>query len=254
MAAPGSAEALYLFLLWSAARDAECRILADLRVHFQVVDVVEVTWSTGETFARSLSRMYGDALPVGSEKELHCGTGPFLAVVVSDPRPRYRPRRTGRGITVLNSNVFDARRRYRTWTGGGHRVHASDSRLETERNLVLLLGRPATAFAGRSAAVGSARCMHGDPAGSHGWTSLEELLQVLEPYGAHAVEAGPGRVTLLATDLWWAEQIAGGEASEAGSRTVLVADEPVELVLVQAPAAQGPLAALRRAVDRRFLR
>ena len=85
----------------------------------------------GETFARNLSRMYGDDLPPNSAKELHCGNGPFLVAVVEDLRPRYRLRRTNRGLRILNSAVFDARRRYRRWTDGGYKVHASDSVAET---------------------------------------------------------------------------------------------------------------------------
>ena len=127
----------YVFILWSQARREERRILADLHARFAVLDMVEVVWTQGDTFARSLTRMYGSALPPGSDKELHCGDGPFLVVVVEDSHPRRRPRRTNHGVRLLNSAVIDARQRYRNWTGGGYRVHASDSVEDADHPLVV---------------------------------------------------------------------------------------------------------------------
>jgi hypothetical protein len=228
---------VYVFVIWSQARHLERRILDDLAEHFTVLDVVEVTWSTDDRFARSLTRMYGDALPPGSDKEVHCGNGPFLLVVVQDRRPRFRPRRTGRGHRLLNSRVYDARLRYREWTGGGYRVHASDSVEETERNLVLMLGVGIPEISARERSGGDVARRHArDPVGTDGWDSVDQLLRVLAPYGVRpAAGHANGDLSVLATDVWWAEHIAGGHEVGPGVREVAVAGQPRRLTVLQQP-------------------
>jgi hypothetical protein len=201
---------------------AERLILDDLSTRFTVLDEVEITWTEGDTFAESLSRMYGDSLPPGSDKERHCGTGPFLLVVVEDRAPRYRLRRTNRGFQWLNSRIFDARAAYRSWTGGGYRVHASDSVLEAERNLVLLLGRHAADYA-RTRPGPLLRGRAGDPLGAAGrWSSQAELVRALEAYGATVSGVAPDGAGLevVADDAWWVERIAGGSVAGPGLRRV----------------------------------
>jgi hypothetical protein len=225
---------IHIFLLWSAARSQEGRILSDIAARFRVLDLIEVTWTLGETFARNLSRMYGDDLPPHSDKELHCGSGPFLVVVVEDVQPRYRLRRTNRGLRILNSSVFDARRRYRTWTDGGHKVHASDSVAETKRNLTLLLGERVEQFRdGRATVKHPARRVNADPVGTDGWASLEQLKLGLRMHGARMRRHTDGRgfARVIAPDLWWIELIAGGREVVPGIREVTVAGEPMRLTL-----------------------
>jgi hypothetical protein len=226
---------LYVFVLWSAARAEEERILADLAERFEVLDVVEVTWSPDERFSRSLTRMYGDALPPGSDKEVHCGTGPFLAVVVRDSGPRFRPRHAGGKRKLVNSRVYDARLRYREWTGGGYRVHASDSVLETDRNLVLLFGEGVEEFAARPPRAG-VRAHAADPVGTSGWNSVDQLLRALAPYGARpAPAAGDVALRVVASDAWWAEHIAGGLEVGPGVREVQIGGRGVRLRIDQRP-------------------
>lgn len=242
---------VYLFVLWSNARADQDRILTDLASRFTLLEVVEVVWSTDNTFARNLTRMYGDALPPGSDKETHCGNGPFLAVVVEDMRPRFQIRHTGRGVKFQNSSVFDARRRYRTWTGGGYRVHASDSASETERNLVLILGKRTAEFIGGRPAADALRRHEADPIGTDGWTSVEQLLLALEVYGGELTGRSNAGLTVRARDLWWAEHIAGGRELSPGVWEVRVAEQPLMLTLVEKP----PTRADRSAVNiRRFSR
>lgn len=225
---------IHLFLLWSAARSEEGRILADIAAQFRVLDLIEVTWTLGETFASNLSRMYGDDLPPHSAKELHCGSGPFLMAVVEDVRPRYRVRRTNGGLRFLNSSILDARGRYRTWTNGGYKVHASDSVAETKRNLALLLGEPAEQFRDRRVGVDRpSRRVHADPVGTDGWASLEQLTLALETHGARLVRQTDrlGSACVTASDLWWIELIVGGQEVVPGVREVWVAGEPMRLTL-----------------------
>ena len=223
-------------LVWSEARAQRDRIVTDLAERFAVLAEVEVVWTPGEHFAESLSRMYGDSLPPGSDKELHCGTGPFLLVVVEDAAPRYRLRRTNRGHQWLNSRIFDARSTYRSWSGGGYRVHASDSVLEAERNLVLLLDRHASEFLGSRRGPG-ARGTAGDPIGAGGtWRSREQLVRALEAYGAvPAVGAHDDTVLQVeADDAWWVERILGGDEVGEGLRRVTVSGQPLTVAVRQA--------------------
>lgn len=225
---------VHLFLLWEHARPQEQRILADLDGRFTVLDLAQITWSGGEAFARSLSRMYGSALPPGSDKERHCGTGPMLAVTVLDPRPRYRLRRTNQGRRLLNAGVIDARARYREWTGGGHRVHASDCARETEQNLLLLLGTRTADVRARRGGGREVRTHDADPAGTHGWSSVEQLAEVLRVYHCDDVVVSDDgtRITGQTIDLWWAGEIAGGMQTAPGTWQVPVAGGTVELSLV----------------------
>ena len=228
---------VHLFVVWSEARVAERRILEDAAARFRLLDLVEVTWSA-EAFSGSLVRFYGSALPPGSEKELHCGTGPFLVAVVEDPRPRYRPRRTGRGWARVNASVIDARTRYREWTGGGYRVHASETAAEAERDLVLLFGRRSADFAAAAPAPDGPRRHDADLVGTRGWADPGELRLALEvTSGASALPTVDGvDLALAVSDLWWAEQIAGGRDLSNGMRELDVGGRPFRVALVETQA------------------
>lgn len=237
-----------LFLLWSRARAHERRILADIADHFVVREVVEVTWSADETFAANLNRFYGDVLPPGSDKEADCGTGPFLVVVVEDPRPRFRVRRTSHGPRYLNSNVVDARRRYREWAGA-YRVHASDGPPEFHRNMTLLFG-PRARERSNAGSAGGVTTWPSDPVGAHGWTSVEELLDVLAAYGARPVGEAGESVTVAAPNAWWVGVVAGGQESRPGVREVRVGDRAVSLSIVESAA--EPARGLAAVVSSRY--
>jgi len=142
---PDSKAEVHVFLLWSEALDKADDILDDIGSHFALREVWRVEWSR-EHFAQNLTRFYGQILLAGSDKELHCGVGPFLVVVVEDRQPTYGLRRTSRGKLNLNTRMFDAKARYRRWTGRGHRVHATVNRQEGDKDLFLLLGRRAAFY------------------------------------------------------------------------------------------------------------
>jgi hypothetical protein len=228
---------VHLFVVWSEARAAEARILEDVEARFRLLDLVEVTWSP-EAFSQSLVRFYGSALPPGSDKELHCGTGPFVVAIVEDRRPRRRPRRTGRGWALVNPSVIDARTRYRKWTGGGYRVHASETAAEADRDLVLLFGRRGKDFLASSPPHGGPRRHDADLVGTDGWTDADELRLALEVTSGVSELPPPDGVdlALAVTDLWWAEQIAGGRDLGGGTRELDVAGRPCRVAFVETPA------------------
>jgi len=174
---------LHLFIIWSEARGVEDDIVRDLGSMFTIVEDLEVTWSA-EQFADNLTRFYGTSLPAGSYKEVHVGTGPFRLLIVEDASPAYSTVETSKGPKSVNSRVFDAKTRYREMTGGGHKIHSTNTPLEFEHDVTLLLGKNTADYrAGRSTAFSldsSSGTVSGDLTGSGGWQSLRHLFYVLD--------------------------------------------------------------------------
>jgi hypothetical protein len=236
--ASGSEPEIHLFLLWSNALHRSKDIIADIRSRFTIRSVVSVEWSR-EHFAQNLTRFYGQSLVAGSEKEIHCGVGPFLVVVVEDRQPSYARQKTSRGKAEVNASMFHAKRRYRRWTGGGHRVHATLTARESDKDIFLLLGRRAASYEiGASGEWdGTILAERRDLIGANGWKSRSELLTALEAsigYVAladHAEEADDAILALLVDDRWWAARIANGVGDDDEHLRVLVAEDQHVLVL-----------------------
>jgi hypothetical protein len=197
------------------------------------VDVAEVTWSRA-LFAENLTRLYGQALPVGSEKEQHCGTGPFLLALVVDSFPQYPRKWIGRRRTDVNAATLAAKERYRSWTGGGHRVHATLSPRETEHDLFLFLGERQDRFLEAPGWNGKVRTLHLDVVGAHGWSTVAELLTALDVTLQYVIlRAADERHTLelLVDDLWWARVTARANHVTGSRHTVEIAGKLVEIDL-----------------------
>ena len=227
---------LHLFIIWSRAREKEEQILTDLGREFQILDVLEIAWSPKE-FGRNLTRFYGEALPPGSDKEAHCGNGPFLVVVVRDLEPRYELRHLSPGrAQVVDMRTLEAKERYRLWTGGGHRVHATLEPREFTHDLFLLLARRPSHYDGAEPWSDEVEIVRADLVGAHGWETLDELLTALRAtLGRLAVVELPTSerqaLTVSVDDAWWAAVVANGrpgvddpwatehEVEIAGSRT-----------------------------------
>jgi hypothetical protein len=205
------ARELHLFILWSAARHAERRIIDYLKTHCTVVASLEVEWSA-ELFSQNLTRFYGQDLPAGSHKEAHCGTGPFLLVVVQDMKPEYAERQTSKGPGYVNTSTFDSKKLFREWTGGGHKIHATNNPQETSHDLTLLTGLNPQDFL-KKYPVGSTGSLKQDLSGARGWPHVRDLLYVLnactpyvvlrnfEPLPDEYNLAGHGDIDFLVDDL-----------------------------------------------------
>lgn len=168
---------IHVFVLWSNALDVSAAILEDVARHFAIRDVFRVHWPE-DTFSTNLTRFYGGLLPPGAEKEKHCGTGPFLVAVVEDREPVYAPRPVPKGI--VNARMFEAKQRYREWTGGGHRIHATLDASEAEHDLQLLLGRGADFYRERAAAWDGAETpWFAELVGAGGWRDRSELVAAI---------------------------------------------------------------------------
>lgn len=182
-----------LFILWERARYQQEHILADMREHFAIVKQYEICW-TPEMVSSNFTRFYGENLPSHSEKEQECGTGAFLLVVVRDENPRYEYRMTSHGRELVNAKMFDAKQRYRDWTGGGHKIHCSNSAAEFNHDITLLIGLNAEDFlrhiSEQTTTDGGIESLSQDVVGANGWESLDQLLYVLNATVNYVVMRG----------------------------------------------------------------
>ena len=133
-------EELHLFIIWQNAREKQEEILQDIKENFKIIKLYEVEWDK-EKFSNNLSRFYGTNLPKGSGKEVRCGNGKFLLVILKDLNPIYKERETSKGKKIVNINMFDKKEQYRQITGKDDKVHGTNSEIETNHDLTLLLGK-----------------------------------------------------------------------------------------------------------------
>lgn len=129
-----------LFIIWENAQYMKDKILEDMKKEFEILRIFKVTWSK-EIFSNNLTRFYGTNLPKNSDKEKHCGNGPFYLVILNDNKVNYEDRDTSKGVQRVNTHMFDSKKKYREWTGGGHKIHGTNSEIETNHDLTLLIGR-----------------------------------------------------------------------------------------------------------------
>lgn len=170
----------HLFILWENARYKEKEILEDIKKSFNIIGKYNITWNK-EIFSKNLSRFYGTNLPKNSGKEQHCGNGDFLLIIVEVENPKYEQRDTlSKGIQKVNINMFDKKTYYRELTGGGHKVHATNSEKETNHDLTLLLGKSLKDFLKEvERKDDSIIILKQDLVGTNGFKTIEEMFYVL---------------------------------------------------------------------------
>lgn len=170
---------VHLMIIWEHARVIEEKILDDIAKRFTILKVYEIHWPK-EKFTENLSRFYGTNLPPNAKKEAHVGTNPFLAVIVEDKNPVYKTHTTSKGDKTVNSNLFSAKATHREWTGGGHRIHGTNSPVEVDHDLTLLFGKNTKdlvkTFGKPSRKI---EVYKQSVVGADGWESLEQFFYVL---------------------------------------------------------------------------
>lgn len=177
---------VHLFIVWDFARKHAKQIIDDIGSNFEILDIYDIAW-TLRNFSDNLSRFYGINLPPKSSKEEHIGKGPFLLVIVRDYEKKYDYHETSKGKKYINSRMFISKTRHREWTGGGHRIHGTNTIQETTHDLKLLLGERADMYLN-----GDYRSKQGktvqitkDLEGADGWGSVQQLFDVMhsaQPY------------------------------------------------------------------------
>lgn len=168
---------LYLFVVWEKAGSVVDGILEDIARHMTVKAVLHQAWPIP---ARAgYARFYGAKASLAAGKVESCGGGPFVTVIVEDPKPRYGWRETSRGMELVNLRAFLMKKRYRKWSHGGHCVHCTNSRRETTRDIFLLTGRTYDSW--RSSAT-SEGCVV--LPGQEGWRDWGQLQDAASAAGA----------------------------------------------------------------------
>ena len=172
----------HLFIVWENARYKEKEIIDDLRKikKLNIVEAYEILWNQNN-IASNYSRFYGEKLEDMSHKIKEYGTGRFLLIIVRDENPCYSLMETSKGYKNVNVNLFTLKTKYRSWTGGGSKIHATNTPEETRHDLVLLLGRSYEDYIKTAPEYwdDSYKQHHHDLTGCNGWTSLQELFYVL---------------------------------------------------------------------------
>jgi len=171
---------IHLFILWENARQKTDELFILIQEKFEIHDVYEITWNP-KNFARNLKRFYGVTLPDPFRKVKQCGTGPFLLVIVSDKNPKHGMRRTSFGKQLVNTNMYDSKRKYRQLFVGGFPIHGSIHEKEANHDLTLLLGKNIEQVYHeiKSKWNGEIKKINLELLGIDGWNDLRELFFVL---------------------------------------------------------------------------
>ncbi|MBU9713302.1 hypothetical protein [Evansella tamaricis] len=168
---------IHLFILWEKSHSKWDEIVKDITGKFSIIQFVKVHW-TPRHFSRNLARFYGLDIPRISQKEEQCGNGPFLLLIVEDANPIYVERQTTKGKTLVNSNMYDAKQKYRMWTGGGYRIHGTNTEEESKHDLALLCNKDISEFYGEKWS-GQITEMEKNLIGLDGFESMEQLFTLL---------------------------------------------------------------------------
>lgn len=167
-----------LFIIWSNARNKEEQIHNFIDNNFNILNIFEIEWNK-EIFSDNLTRFYGENLPKNSFKEKHCGNDKFLLYVVEDEKPVYKYRKTSKGMKLVNTSFFDSKEILRYWTGGGHKIHATNDVQEFKHDLMLLLDVSIEDYLKKYIKSKDIISIKKDVIGANGWNSLDEVFYVL---------------------------------------------------------------------------
>ena len=172
---------LHLFIIWEKSRDKSDLILDDLKNFLTIRQVYEIQWNK-EFFLTNLKRFYERRLPEAQQKANLCGTGSFLAVLVSDFNPILKKMKAPNDEEdIVNMNIVESKMKYRTWIGKEFSIHSSISEKETNHDLTLLFGKNTNDLDIELPEKwnGSIAKIESDLVGQNGWNDFKQLLYVL---------------------------------------------------------------------------
>ncbi len=179
-----SKKELHLVIIWENGRYKEEEIVKSISEKFELVEKYKINWNKN-LFGKNLTTFYGTNLPPKSEKEKHCGNGEFLLIIFYDNNPEYGYVKTSRGSERVNVNIFNCKEQFRKLTGGGHKIHSSNSPLETNHDLTLLLGinyddyEKSLKKRSNDKNQNIIKSIPNNIIGVNGWDSLEQLFYVM---------------------------------------------------------------------------
>lgn len=168
----------HLFIIWEKGRFVEADIIKDLDSHFSIIHSFVMCWSP-QMVHDNFSRFYGQNLPSNSFKEVECGRGAFRIVIVEDQNPIYAERLTSGGTRLVNINIFDAKQKYRKWTGGGHKIHGTDNPKEAAEQILMIAGSDDVSEILVDDHPVKSPVIYRDLVGSCGWRSANEFFNFM---------------------------------------------------------------------------
>lgn len=181
---------VHLLVIWNGAMPQREKILSHIGQHFHVVDARYFDWSSPQLsssparstdpvhlqedyFLMNLWRLYsgkGGGSKVGMQlKVRQCGRGPFIGLVVVDPKPVYRTEATAHGDDYVNHNLNDAKKLYRKWSGGGYKAHGTFNPTEAAHDVTLMFHKHPSVYAAE----------YQDQVAAYGSRSMDELSSTL---------------------------------------------------------------------------
>ena len=162
----------HLLIVWSEARHVLMEIEQSLLKKFKIDHRSEIQWSES-LYHQNMSRFYGKKLPDISKKVEHCGTGPFVAYILTDSTPDWGLVDTSSGLQRVNLNMFKEKNELRKLSGGGHKIHATNNQSETLRDVSLIFGLEFPEISNQFSVI------HRDITGAVSWASLTEFFSVM---------------------------------------------------------------------------
>lgn len=167
----------YLFLIWNTAYPNVNMIRNYLKKRFVISYEAEISWDE-YLFEKNLSRFYCDSPTKAQVKKIETGCGPFKVLLVKDENPKFGEVVIRGLIEKVNLNIFDTKQHLRNLTGGGHKIHASNSLEESRANLLML------------GINNKNKVLFANPPGSVYWNSLKEALDFLNNFMPYIVLRG----------------------------------------------------------------
>ena len=177
---------IHIFIIWNNASGFFDHIINDLSKHVLIKQVLKVSWSS-QNFSENLARFYGANPPPDSGKEKHIGKGPFHLIIVEDRQPIYATRETSKGNLTVNTNIFDLKQKYRSETGGGHKIYATNNLDESKHDVRLILEADFNEYAKSKEWDGKLIEIERDLIGANGWKSISELFDALNDLTTYVV-------------------------------------------------------------------
>jgi hypothetical protein len=129
----------HLIILWPSCLDATNELDRAISKSAKVLRVTSGSWSESNAGV-NYSRFYQRDLSKENEVVSHKGTGKFYIYVVLDPNPKYGIRETSSGLRYVNINIFSLKEELRELSGGGHKVHSTNSQAELRCDAAMLWG------------------------------------------------------------------------------------------------------------------
>ncbi len=157
-----------------------------------------------------------------------------------DEDPVLGERMTMGGVREVSTRVVDAKAEFRKWTGGGVKVHSSDTPAAAARELMLLLGvTPSEYLASHPGRwAGDLEPVYRNVTGSDGWASVAEMLSVLDVSTVFTLlRQSDRRIDLLTSRYKWTLAITGAKSDaryprrSGGLHHVPVATDRLEIVI-----------------------